>query len=183
MTSNPTKWTEAQTEGLKTLHGEKVSYGAIALEMNRRFGMSLSKSAIAGKFKRLGLRRKPEVCPEQAAANKKARSAAYKRRRRQMAIGPQVQAINRKPQERQPIFECADAGVVPLRTGMAQIGFGHCRYPYDATPTERSQDGLSTRYCGHQVLGIGSWCPAHLRLVTGQGTLSERAAAHIGRAA
>lgn len=170
-------WTDKLVAILKTHHERGKTFREIAEIILAETGVSLSRNAVIGKARRLGL----EGRGVNGNYNGNGRSKPAQKPRR-TADGSLIQKLRREPPpvKPEPFVAAPPADIVSLRIPLIElgpIGF-QCRWP-DET---RNGDGSHT-FCGNLTVDGASYCPAHAALAWGPGTKSERNAANVARAA
>jgi GcrA cell cycle regulator len=142
------EWTDERVDELKRLFEEGLSSPELAAKMG------LTRSAIMGKCRRLGLKivrkivvrtSQTPVCPKQR--NPKSRTKVTRYATRWGAYSTET-----KPGELPPetIVDLA-----PLNIPLADIRALQCRWISNEAPV---------LFCGHSA-PVGSWCPAHRAVV------------------
>lgn len=167
-------WTEDRTSKLRSMLSAGASYAEIAASINADTGSRLTRNACIGKATRLGISGATNLV--------RAKPAPMKRKQRlTVAVGAQVQAINRKRRAPVLIEEAFQPRTVNLpshRKMILELRAMECRWPDE----DRNEDGLHT-FCGCRTADGSSYCPAHAELSKGQGTASERNAPGLLRRA
>lgn len=156
-------WTDERVELLKKLSGRKLSASEIAHEL----GAGITRCAVIGKMKRLGLRsemtksegasrsRSPRVTRSKSAANKD-RGATQRIARILRVRSPShgggaviVESVVREEPPPPPDF---------LGIRLLDLENWHCRFPRG--------EGTSITFCGQPVISGFSWCSHCLSIVT-----------------
>ncbi|ACL60625.1 GcrA family cell cycle regulator [Methylobacterium nodulans] len=141
-----TEWPSAAIDMLRELWSAGKSGSAIAEAINAAHGLSLSRSAVMGKIRRLGLVGQQGVQPEadtpaEPAAPEPAAAPAEPPQ-------PYVFRPEGKPAERP-----ADGYL------LHQLGPGDCRYPITGSVAPSQH-----RFCGEPVKDGSCYCLAHFRI-------------------
>jgi hypothetical protein len=135
-----TMWTTEMDELLKQWLAEGVgSYSAVAGELNQRYGLSLTRSAVGGRAWRLGIKTKP---PQPRPVVRRFRQAPEPKPE---TPDPVMSPVLVPEQEPEPQF----TGSVSFM----QLRRRHCRYPVG-----------EMRYCGKERAGNASYCDEHAKL-------------------
>ena len=138
-------WTLARIETLKTLWAAGSSAALISVEMG------VSRSAVLGKVKRLGL-------PDRALVQRKKycrKSAAPKKAgKTKFALSFNNAIVTKIPVAE---FEERRAAVEPLHLDLLQLTASTCRFPYGHGPFT---------FCGCDIQPDKPYCPAHVELTT-----------------
>lgn len=143
-----TDWPPQHSELLRDLHAKHMSFGEITKEINLRFKVGYTRSAILGRAKRMGLTR-PEAV--------RARAPKLK------ALG--VRSDHRRPPEPRPRAEPAKSvplrcvGLSPRLISFDELAPDDCRYPYGG---DRDDEPIS--FCGHPRQPGSSYCTPHFHL-------------------
>jgi GcrA cell cycle regulator len=157
--SYPWEWPAEQTEELRRLFAAKMSMGRIAITLGR------SRSAIAGKLRRLGWKRNGAVTEGIGKVSRRERRAPMPRPKG----APKFNVVPFRPRE-------PDKPLPPLNIGVYDLTPAHCRWPV-------SGERAGTLFCGNQRVTGSSYCAAHAAISTSAGTVSERQAHHIPKVA
>ena len=170
-------WAEEHSRALREYLEKGLSYSEIASAINERFNTDYSRNAAIGRAKRMGLsgaersdrlvrpKRPPKLDP--VRLNKM----------RARALSESEPDAKSKPEPRLKVFERAAVlklrcvGIVPRHLSLLDLEDGDCRYPYGG-----DADGEAITFCGHPRREGSSYCISHVRLTSGPGTVSERAA-------
>jgi len=135
-------WTPQALKILTKMHANGDSFMAIAT------ALCISRSAIAGKVRRMGLPRRER---EHAAVPKK-RARKSRETVRIKTFEAKVAAKRRKVPAPIAPPDAAPVHLLKLRDF-------HCRSPVD----QRGTDGLAM-FCGNPVQAGKSWCPHHYKM-------------------
>jgi GcrA cell cycle regulator len=159
-------WPEEHTQELIRLAGEKLSYRAIALALNEKFGTVYTKNATIGKAARLGLAKESAPSVPGNCKPKADRKAPYKiRTPRQRIEATRIVPANGNSNAMRIIktvtFEmeklrCAE--IVPRNVSLLELEPNDCRYP-----TAETDQHL---FCGHAKMAGSSYCAPHHALST-----------------
>lgn len=157
-------WPPDNIEALKEMLARGVSYTRMADDLNSRFKTDYTRSAIAGKVRRLGLSAPSAVIrsPAEIQARRRARQDRQNLRRRENRASAPKPRVALPPREETKLL-CA--GIDPLHIELMDLGKNQCRYPYG--------DGPFT-FCGHPKV-FGSYCGPHFFLTCGRGLARENA--------
>lgn len=174
------KWVDYDDE-LVSLSRGGTSCSQIAALINEKHGTSFTRSSVIGRLHRLGVNEKARDPAFRTPKVAKLR-AVKTSDRVTVAVGPQIQAINRmrqkkaQPQVVEEVFTPRVADIlsrhVPL-LGLGPVGGPECRWPDDGGDPEK---GIPHTFCGCRTADGSSYCAAHKALAWGNGTASERAA-------
>lgn len=163
-------WAQVDLDEMRRLFDEGWSMGRIALALGR------SRSSIAGKLRRLGIKRGDT--PTQGLARR--HRPPNPRRRKGGTLkrstppprpvgAPKFNVVPFKPRE-------PEKPLPPLNVGIYDLTPAHCRWPVSG---EREH----TLFCGHQRVTGSSYCGQHKALSVSLGTVSERQAHHAPKVA
>jgi GcrA cell cycle regulator len=141
------RWTEEHDAALRKLHAESVPYGLIAQTIG-----GVSKSAIAGRIRRLGLAiMAPRLTSEERLCRQREAHRKYNRSRAPIDFNTKRAARERGPDPGyMPIADLAE--VAPLHISLCDLTPKTCRWPYG--------DGPFT-FCGCEKNDGGPYCYAH----------------------
>jgi GcrA cell cycle regulator len=187
-------WTREAIATLKRLHPTGMPFSEIAAAI----GGGMSRNAVIGKASQLGLTGGRRVAAfrwqrEQVIALRTMCDAGHdagdisltlkidpaivvKKMRAlklvRVPIGrPRAKTITFRPKKAQPVRAEPPRPPVCEPVTLLDLEYGHCRFPIGEAC------GPSTLFCGAPKEAVGSYCTYHRAVATGQGTLSERAAA------
>lgn len=161
-------WTIERTERLKELLGTGMKLRDIGAEIG-----GLSKSAIAGKIRRLGLAApRPRLLTEEekeAILARRREKDKIKKRRKRAEGGPErrpsVKLIRTNSNSNLlrlihtitgDVAPLQEADIIPHNVALVDLTDHDCRYPYG--------EGTDITFCGHPKQEKSSYCPAHAAL-------------------
>jgi GcrA cell cycle regulator len=186
-------WTREAIATLKRLHPTGIPFSEIAAAI----GNGMSRNAVIGKAKRLGMlgdRRMPAYRWEREAVIrlrqmheaghdsadiartlKIERSTVEKKLRalkltRGVPGRPKAKTITIRPKKSQPVRPEPPRPPACEPVSLLNLEHRHCRFPIGEAC------GPDTLFCGAPKMTGSSYCTYHQGVATGQGTLSERAA-------
>lgn len=155
------EWPDARVDRLKQLWAQDLSGSAIAL----RLGDGLTRSAVLGQARKLGLERR--VVPRPRTRTEKAVGGNTVLRVRAKSAKGQLSGIvhranrARRDDDAEPIALPRElpAEAVPMaqRKQLVELEQHHCRYPF-GTP------GVDLFFCGADALSGKPYCPSHFAL-------------------
>ncbi|RXG97815.1 GcrA family cell cycle regulator [Bradyrhizobium zhanjiangense] len=160
----PGHWPSEHSDALCDYFLKGMSYAAIAMEINARFGMAYTRNAVAGRAKRLGLvalarMTSPPIVPPlpgEACLPSPCRPALPS-----LNLPPKSAM---KPAARVKL-RCVD--VQPRLIPLLELARGDCRYPYGG-----DKDGEEITFCGHPRQPGSSYCAPHAGLTRLSGAAS-----------
>ena len=163
-------WTDNTLARLREYLEAGYSASQIATQLNNEFDIRLSRNAVIGKYKRLGLNPAPRSLRETVRAKAlEDRKRASGFRSRKSSVSPPTKDDGRLQAPDQSV------SVLPSETapgarmlGLLDLRSGQCRYPHD----EKGEDGF-TIFCAADAAPESSYCPAHRRLCI-SGTFSQQ---------
>lgn len=171
------KWVDYDDE-LVSLSRGGTSCSQIAALINEKHGTSFTRSSVIGRLHRLGVNEKARDPAFRTPKVAKLR-AVKTSDRVTVAVGPQIQAINRMRQKRAPsssieeTFTPRTAEVLSRHVSILELKAMECRWPDEGGDPEK---GIQHTFCGCRTTDGSSYCAAHKALAWGNGTASERAA-------
>lgn len=165
-------WTDVHDEAARVFLKDGMSASQCADELNRKFGLDLSRNAVISRAKRkqLGLRSKTSILEASKPAAK-----TPKKRVRKPPRSPKLELLLqiRPPlQPHQGALRCAE--IVPKHLSLLETTDLTCKWPYGGWP---GNDPIT--YCGHPTAAGFPYCLDHARLSIGPGTATERKAGHF----
>ena len=167
----PGQWPSEHSDALRDYFIKGISYAEIGHQINARFGTTYTRSAVAGRARRLGL-----IAPIQVTSPSIVPSlpdGGWQPSRRGMTLPyltvPPQSAM--KPAA-QVTLRCV--GVQPRLLELVELEPADCRYPYGG-----DKDGEEISFCGHPCQPGSSYCAPHARLTRRSGTASARAAGPV----
>lgn len=159
-------WDKQRTEMLRALHrAGELSFGGIALEINRKTGSRFSRGAIIGKSMRLGLM---DARPRRVAGIN-LNGPVSKAGRPRADGGGRVRAPFTPPA---PLYRPPDKpqwflGVIFADLKPSYLKPSHCRYPHGG------EDGTPILFCGRPQMEGSSYCErCHPRCYSGGRTMN-----------
>lgn len=161
-------WTDVHDEAARVFLKDGMSASQCADELNRKFGLDLSRNAVISRAKRkhLGLRSKTSILEA-------SKPAAKTPRKRPRAPKPAPRPIAGPPlQPHQGALRCAE--IVPKHLSLLETTDLTCKWPYGGWPGTEP-----VTYCGHPTAAGFPYCLDHARLSIGPGTATERKAGHF----
>ncbi|BEV43948.1 GcrA family cell cycle regulator [Afipia carboxidovorans] len=171
------KWVDYDDE-LVSLSRCGASCSQIAALINEKHGTSFTRSSVIGRLHRLGVNEKARD-PAYRTAKIARLAPVRKSERTTVAVGPQIQAINRMRQKRAPsssieeTFTPRTAEVPSRHVSILELKAMECRWPDEGGDPKK---GIPHTFCGCRTADGSSYCAAHKALAWGNGTASERAA-------
>jgi hypothetical protein len=144
MTNTNTSWTEEQSDLLRKLHGEGLSFALIADEVGQ------TRNSCIGKARRMDLPMRVTVKSKNAEPRPKGQKRPYLRVVRANGNTTNLRLVETVETDL-PTFQCE---VVSLNKSLDELGHGDCRY---IAGDPRNGAGI---YCGHPVFNR-SYCAAH----------------------
>lgn len=131
---NAINWGDVEIARLREHHANGLSSGRIAAEINKEFGLSLSRSAICGKINRLGLvsPKKPSVTQAAARERRRQTSKFNRKSERAMPAATEPVRVRDDPLPLDPRFACM----------LIELENENCRWPYG------DPDAVAFRFCG-----------------------------------
>ena len=150
------EWTPERVEECRRLWADGLSCSQVATDL----GKGLTRSAIAGKIRRLGLQRRGATFTRDNKPKPK-----VTRKHCSRVVPSRMTDESRK---KAPTFfpEIERPDVQPLHISLALLNNKTCRWPYGEGPFT---------FCGCETLD-GPYCFAHTLQAIGKGTESERKA-------
>lgn len=153
-------WPEEHTQELIRLCEEKLSYRAIAREMNAKFGTAYTKNAVLGKALRIGINKEAaSSAPGVPRAPRAPRRPSQPRTPRKQISTVRIVSANGNSNAmrafRSVSFELAKlrcVEIVPRNISLLDLGPEDCRYPYG------DKDIL---FCGHPKAPGSPYCMPH----------------------
>ena len=158
-------WPSEHSDALRDYFLKGISYAEIGRRINARFGTAYTRSAVAGRAKRLGL-----VAPERVTSPSIVPSlpgAAGHLSRPALNLPPKSAL---KPARAK--LRCV--GVQPRLVQLVDLAPADCRYPYGG-----DKDGEEIAFCGHPRQPASSYCAPHARLTRRSGAASARVAGPV----
>lgn len=137
-------WTYELSTMAESLWLEGKSGTEVSIHL-RTHGLHVTRSAVIGKLKRMGVKRTTPDAPK-ATRVKKSRDRA-------------ISANQCKPLKDIPLKQIEAVRVDPV--GIFDLGPRHCRWPV-------SGEGAATMFCGHAKVkgGHSAYCKSHLEIGT-----------------
>lgn len=146
-------WTDEETDALRELF-PKGTHRWMAGQLNERFGLKLSKSAVVGRCFLIGLRKlTPDDYARCNAAGVKPRKAKSEVKKvRKKILGYEQVKVSRDGNDGKKLIDAFDKFSHDDHLGISffDLENNHCRFP--------KGDGLSATYCGQPVLDGQSYC-------------------------
>jgi GcrA cell cycle regulator len=139
-------WTPEKIAELRKLNAGDIDYSSIAVVLG------VSKSAIAGKLRRLGLASPAiRMTPEERLRRQRESKRKYRQNNKPIDFNRKRAAAESGPDPGYvPIADASD--VVPLHINLMELTPKTCRWPYG--------DGPFT-FCGCEKIDDGPYCYAH----------------------
>lgn len=163
-------WPENHENALRLAMQEGCTFTQASVVLHDVFKASYTRSAVAGKAKRLGLKSMSRFAPRKPKAS---------RPRKARSLSASATQIRTKPMPRtqqfkaEPVTGLRVAEVMPLHISLHDLTGSTCRWPYgDAAPYT---------FCGCEPFAGGPYCEPHQALSVGRGTRDERDADHLHR--
>lgn len=163
-------WTDNRVEEVRAMWHEGQSFDAIAYLL----GDGISRSAVAGKLHRMGIKRgKPKriIRPRQKRERYTyAEGMKPERVQRFHPPKPNINTINARPMPRPPEKLKGEPFVAPMaaRKTCMQLTPGDCRWPYGHV----GEPGFF--FCGAPAFPDKPYCAAHCRIAYRPGTALTR---------
>lgn len=139
-------WTDQAVTYLRELFDAGSTASQIATALNERFGSNLTRNAIIGKWKRLGLSNTRVTTPA-----RKVKEAAQEDR-------SQAKKARRKKPLPAAVESAATAIPVSTRVSLLELRLTHCRFPYG----DPRDDDFG--FCGAAVPIGSTYCAGHYAL-------------------
>ena len=161
----PGHWPSEHSDALRDYFLKGISYAEIGRRINARFGTAYTRSAVAGRAKRLGL-----VAPDRVTSPSIVPSlpgGAGHLSRPALNLPPKSAL---KPARAK--LRCV--GVQPRLVQLVDLAPADCRYPYGG-----DKDGEEIAFCGHPRQPASSYCAPHARLTRRSGAASARVAGPV----
>ncbi|MHC2669183.1 GcrA cell cycle regulator [Bradyrhizobium diazoefficiens] len=194
----PGHWPSEHSDALRDYFLKGMSYAEIGRQINARFGTAYTRSAVAGRAKRLGLvapqwvmspsiapslpgeagllspRRPAFVAPQwvmspSIAPSLPGEAGLLSPRRPALLNLPPKSALKPAAQVK---LRCV--GVQPRLVQLVELAKADCRYPYGG-----DKDGEEIAFCGHPRQPGSSYCAPHARLTRRSGAASARVAGPV----
>jgi GcrA cell cycle regulator len=169
-------WAAEHDAMLRACLADRATFDQAGAEINRRFGTSYTRCAVAGRAMRLGLKsRNPAMRPRGAPPSlaELARHAARRKPKpepRSLSAAAPARPIPQFHRDNLSGLRCAE--VDPLNVTLLELEEHQCRWPMTGWPAPGP-----TLFCGQiRCQEHESYCFAHWQLSIGAGTASERAA-------
>ena len=163
----PGHWPSEHSDALRDYFLKGISYAEIGRRINARFGTAYTRSAVAGRAKRLGL-----VAPERVTSPSIVPSLPDET----SLLSPRRPALNLPPKSalKPARAKLRCVGVQPRLVQLVDLAPADCRYPYGG-----DKDGEEIAFCGHPRQPASSYCAPHARLTRRSGAASARVAGPV----
>jgi len=163
----PGHWPSEHSDALRDYFLKGISYAEIGRRINARFGTAYTRSAVAGRAKRLGL-----VAPERVTSP----SIVPALPGETGLLSPRRPALNLPPKSalKPARAKLRCVGVQPRLVQLVDLAPADCRYPYGG-----DKDGEEISFCGHPRQPASSYCAPHARLTRRSGAASARVAGPV----
>ncbi|MDA9505971.1 hypothetical protein XI09_15295 [Bradyrhizobium sp. CCBAU 11386] len=163
----PGHWPSEHSDALRDYFLKGISYAEIGRRINARFGTAYTRSAVAGRAKRLGL-----VAPERVTSPSIVPSLPGEAGH----LSPRRPALNLPPKSalKPARVKLRCVGVQPRLVQLVDLAPADCRYPYGG-----DKDGEEIAFCGHPCQPASSYCAPHARLTRRSGAASARVAGPV----
>jgi GcrA cell cycle regulator len=160
-------WPSEHSDALRDYFLKGISYAEIGRRINARFGTAYTRSAVAGRAKRLGL-----VAPERVTSPSIVPSLPGETG----LLSPRRPALNLPPKSalKPARAKLRCVGVQPRLVQLVDLASADCRYPYGG-----DKDGEEIAFCGHPRQPASSYCAPHARLTRRSGAASARVAGPV----
>jgi GcrA cell cycle regulator len=166
-------WAAEHDAMLRACLADRATFDQACAEINRRFGTSYTRCAVAGRAKRLGLKSRNPAMRPRGAPPSLAELARHADRRKPMAEPRSLSAAAPArpiPQfHRDNLSDLRCAEVEPLCIAVVDLEPHHCRWPVGGWP-----DDTPITHCGHPRVEESSYCWEHHALAHGPGTREEQ---------
>ena len=166
-------WAPEHSDALRDCLSRGMSYGQAASAINARFGTEFTRSAAAGRAKRLGL--KPtsarKALPTRRRSGRWGEPAPNPPQKVARRAAPLAPAPTPEPV---PPVKLRCVGITSRLLPFADLEPGDCRYPYGG-----EREGEAYAFCGHPRILHSSYCRPHYELTHNLGTASERMAVPV----
>ncbi|MGY8706399.1 GcrA family cell cycle regulator [Bradyrhizobium sp. 18BD] len=167
----PGQWPSEHSDALRDYFLKGISYAEIGRRINARFGTAYTRSAVAGRAKRLGLVTPTWMTSPSIAPSLPSEAGPLPPRRMALPYLNVPPPSAMKPVARVKL-RCV--GVQPRLIQLIELGKADCRYPYGG-----DKEGEDITFCGHPCQPGSSYCAAHARLTRRSGTSPERVAGPV----
>lgn len=147
-------WTQRMDRDLREQIANRVKYVNISTKMTATHGKRVSYSAIVNQAFKLAIVRPSRHDPETMLRDVR-REAEDKHQRR---LAKLLNFVPGQYRNEAPLILAPDVVTDPRNLGLADITRDDCHWITNDDLTE-------PRYCGHPIIGKGSWCPAHHAVV------------------
>lgn len=167
----PGHWSSEHSDALRDYFLKGMSYAEIRREINARFGMAYTRSAVVGRAKRLGL-----VAPARVASPSivpPLPADPWLLSPRQSAL-PNLNLPPKSAMKPAARVKLRCVGVQPRLIPFDELVREDCRYPYGG-----DRDGEEITFCGHPRQPGSSYCTPHAHLTLRSGAASTRAAGPV----
>lgn len=165
----PDHWPSEHSDALRDYFLKGMSYAEIGRQINARFGTAYTRSAVAGRAKRLGLVAPQWVMSPSIAPSLPGEAGLLSPRRPALLNLPPKSALKPAAQVK---LRCV--GVKPRLVQLVELAKADCRYPYGG-----DKDGEEIAFCGHPRQPGSSYCAPHARLTRRSGAASARVAGPV----
>ncbi len=175
----PASWTPERDALMAECFSQRMSCAATAAVINKEFGSSYSRNAVIGRAARKGIQTAGAINLSHKPARQPAAwrsSGVCKRTYQRRKAKERTMAAKPQPQEFacEPTTGLRVADVVPLYLDLLELTDDHCHWPYGDSPFT---------FCGCAAFAGGPYCEPHAALSVGAGTIGERLAIKLPRAA
>lgn len=167
----PGHWPSEHSDALRDYFLKGLSYAEIGRRINARFGTAYTRSAVAGRAKRLGLVASAVVTSPSIAPSLPGEACSLSTHR---AALPGLNLPPKSAMKPAAPVKLRCVGIQPRLIPLAELADGNCRYPYGG-----DKDGEEISFCGHPRQQGSSYCAPHARLTCRSGAASARAAGPV----
>ncbi|MEY9705479.1 GcrA family cell cycle regulator [Bradyrhizobium diazoefficiens] len=165
----PGHWPSEHSDALRDYFLKGMSYAEIGRQINARFGTAYTRSAVAGRAKRLGLAAPQWVMSPSIAPSLPGEAGLLSPRRPALLNLPPKSALKPAAQVK---LRCV--GVQPRLVQLVELAKADCRYPYGG-----DKDGEEIAFWCHPCQPRSSYCAPHARLTRRSGAASARVAGPV----
>jgi GcrA cell cycle regulator len=161
----PGHWPSEHSDALRDYLLKGMSYAEIGRQINARFGAAYTRSAVAGRAKRLGLIASAPVTSPSIVPSLPSGACLVSPHR----SAPNFNLPPKSALKPVPPVKLRCVGVQPRLISLVELAPGDCRYPYGG-----DKDGEEITFCGHPCQPGSSYCAPHARLTRRSGVASAR---------
>jgi GcrA cell cycle regulator len=163
----PGHWSSEHSDALCDYFLKGISYAEIGRRINARFGTAYTRSAVAGRAKRLGLVA-PTWMTSPSIASLPGEAGLPTPR---LSALPHLNLPPNSAMKPAAQVKLRCVGVRPRLIQLVELEPADCRYPFGG-----DKDGEEIAFCGHPCQPGSSYCAPHARLTRRSGAGSARVA-------